>query len=520
MSDFLGELQLLIDRAAATGSDGSIELLLSQMDSDSATDLRLCAIPHRVNPEILLALDPELDEEQAQSRYKELSRLSVVIPFPDYFALHDDARKYLFAQWIGPPISSDFVAANARLVECLARRVTTDNGKSDEVLQGIRVFHLIGAEQRSGIVEFENLYTRKRGEFRLGECEKLIKLVREYDPVLSPQNAILCTYYEGELAADYHKWELAEKTLKRVLKSNEASPRLRAKAYNRLGLVRAAERNWYEAIENYQEALELTATLNEPGLTYRTLHDMGVAYRDSGDNWVEAKKRLRQSVRLAEKENDFAGMAMGYNSLGTLYRNIDRYRQAIRAYQKSIKYLSLAKDRFRPAQVYNNLGLVYMDRAKWRLSQKYFEQSLAIKRQAGDTIGQAKTLNNLARVYQNRKQYNQAIQSAEQAFTLFEEMRDRYNAALARRNLGKLYRRTKKRELATQALTEAIEVFEECNASSEAEATRRDLESITRRRGMPWWGVLLLQIPLIAIILLVMWLIILLAEITARQQLR
>lgn len=367
------------------------------------------------------------------------------------------------------------------------------------------MFHLVGAEQARGFVEFEQLFRQMRHQFRLSECENLISLMHEYDAILLPTYLVRLAYHEGKLAADRCQWARAEQLFKHVL-SHESlepeslEPELRVKAYNRLGIVYAEQRNWQAAVDFSQKALQLAGPLADAGdLICRILHDLGSAYRDSGD-LTQARKFLQDSLKLAEGRQDLSALALGYNSLGTLYRKLGDGPQAIAAYDKSLEYLNRCQERFRPAQVYNNLGIAYADLRDWQKSEQYFQQSLDIKRQAGDTLGQAMTLNNLAQVYQNLQLPQRAIEIAQQAMKLFSEMHDLHNVALVQRYLGKLYRSMARPDMARQAFTAASQLFTNLQEHNEAAATCQESEALTAKNGWSRWAsILFMPVSLLCI---------------------
>lgn len=489
MSELIGEFRRLLEQSSGDPLQVSIELMLQQMAPSRAKQFRLCAIPHQFDPDIVRVLAPDLDAAQAEEICDEFAEFSIVMERQEGLVMHDEARRYLFSQWLRPENAAEFASASARLAEYFDQEGHKSSGEALEITQRRRMFHLLGIDQHQGFAEFERLCDETRNQFRLSEFESLIGLVHEYDKVLTRENADHLAYHEAELSIDHHQWSMAEKTLKRILDNDGLQSLLRTKVYSRLGYVYARQRNWHTAIDFYEKALRLAenTVVDHPDLVYYILHDFGTVYRDKGD-LIRASELLEESIKLAEVNGDLLAIALGYNSLGTLYRRVGNFRKAISAYEKSLDSLNRLQDKFRPAQVYNNLGLTYADLSEWQKSEEFLQRSLEVKRQAGDTFGQATTLNNLARVYENLDLYQQAVETSEQAYELFKEMKSAYNMALTKCNLGKLYRRMKEPEQSKQAFTEAIELFERYEEWDRAETTRSELKISTRRRGLPWWA--------------------------------
>lgn len=493
-NSLLAEFQALTAQLSSTSPDDSVEFLLEQMEPDSAKSLKLCAIPHQIDTDVLQVLDPSLTAEQAAERCDEFAELAIMTFNPDGMALHDKARRQLFEQWLGPPTHPDFPAASGRLVTFFdAKAEATTSAGEVEILRIASMFHLLGADQSAGFDAFQRLCRQRRREFRLDACENLITRVHEYDPVLTPEHRQWLSYHEGKLAADRCQWDRAEEIFKQILNTQPLEPMLEITTTNRLGMIRDEKRDYYGAIDYYQKALDLARAIKDDSrFVHRILADLGAAQRDIG-NLDEAKELLIQSIELAKQYDDASGVAAGHNSLGMLYRKEQEPVKAIKAYESSLKHLDQCGDVLRRAQVFNNLGIVHREQGEWKKSKEYFEESSDIARRAGDSIGQAKSLNNLMGIYRNLNENTKAIDAALQSIKLFEEAHDIFNAALTKRNLGRLYRRMKKRDEALQAFQEAIDAFERCKAIDETVETRRDLAHLQdKHNNLAFWIVVLL----------------------------
>ena len=357
MDDLLAEFQRLVADLPGTGLIGALTLLERQLEPEVAQQLRLCAIPHQFDERLLMVMTPELDEAKARVLCVDIGQLSVVLSRGESYALHDEARDHLLAWWLREEQAESFARVSARLADHFDRRARDTSEGAREHAERQRMFHRLGANQAAGFEEFERLFRLMRHQFRLDACETLAHLVHEYDAVLTADHLARLVYHEGKLAADRRAWSRAGQLFGRVLASDATNPVTRIKARNRLGCVVAETHEWAQAIKLQKTALDDVRSLQHPGkLEYRVMHDLGAAYRDSGD-LDEARKALTESVALAESAGDVSAQATAYNSLGTLWRRLGDTPEAIRAYEKSLGALLHTDDPYRPAQVYNNLGV-------------------------------------------------------------------------------------------------------------------------------------------------------------------
>ena len=476
------------------------------MEPAAAKHLRLCAIPHQFDLPIFRLLMPEAEPAQAEQRYQEFSRLSLVVHRTDGLGLHDQVRRFLFDQWLHKN-DPEFQTVNARLVTHFERIADQKLFYDSAYARREKMFHMIGHEQSKGIEEFVDVFHDAQLSGRLSECEALLALVREYDPILTEPHVGIALYYEARLWFERREWSHAEKLFRSVLDISGLPTSYRIKSWNRIGLLLAKQRQWTEAIPNLERAVKLAKDSNDLQRLCFAVHDLGTVYRDSGEP-DRGRQLLQESIEVAEKVQDIWCIAAGYNSLGTLERRAGNIRRGIEQYKKSLEYLMTLQDDFRAAQVYNNLGAAYADLSEWEASREMYQKSLELKTDAGDTIGLARTLSNIIPVYQHLSRLQDAISAAETATHLFEELRDHFSAAVATRNLAKLYRGTDAKEEAKRYYLSAIELFREAKDCDQADATQKELDAYTHPVRMPWWvwaATVVVILAFVACIVFLVW---------------
>jgi tetratricopeptide (TPR) repeat protein len=492
VNKLVADFERLLKDAQAAGTQSA--LFLQLMEPEAAQHFRLCAIPHQFDAQILRVLVPTLDDEQARRRCEEFSRLSAVTPVSESWAVHDKWRRELFAEWLQLDNHLQFQGASHQLASFFHAQADKASGEAQEIALRRRMYHLLGADQTAGFDEFERMCRRARNYFRLTECAALIRLVHDYDAVLTVDRAGALAYHEGKLASDHRDWKKAEQLFTRLIQQPGAAPPLRARAYVRIGYVLCEQGKHQEAIDAYAKAREIADSDAEAAkITPRILHEVGVAYRDLGDV-QRAEQLLRESANRAATQSEWSTYAIAYNSLGCLYLNRHEAQQAISAFQTSLEKLEADKDVLRASQVYNNMGLAHAELGNWQDSESWFLKSLEIKRRSGDVQGQALALNNLSRVYVNLGRLGEAIVPATQAAAYFETVGDLGKAGIAKQNLGKHFRKLGKNDSARQSFVEAIALFVKVNDASGEAAARADLASLDKQPGLPWWAWLALGV--------------------------
>lgn len=490
--------------ALPEGIGGGVELLLQELLPAGAAMLRLAAVPHQFDLDLLRVLDPALPPEEHQRVYDELADLSIVVDVDDGLAIHDNARAYLLGQWLRPERRRDFAAVSTRLADHFGRLESAATGAAKAAAQRARIFHGIGADPDAGFAAFEELCRTERLHHRLHACEALIRLVHEYDAILSPTQKLRLSFHETKLFLDLRRYDEAEALLLKLQRESAGDLPFRARLLFRMGRLRKAQRRFDEAKAAYGEALAIARSHGEARDQERRLvQNLAALYTDMNE-LEQAAELFRQAIAMAEAAGDQPQLAECHNNLGKLLLRLSEPDRAIESFRRSLSYLATGEEEFRAAQVYSNLGLAYADQANWEQARQSLEASLEIARKAGDTDGQAMALSTLRRVYLGLQRRGEAITAAERAVELFLEAHNWFGAATALESFASLYRREHRLPEARAALIQAAAYFRRAGDEARAARCKEAAERPERRGRLPWYAV----VPLVLVGLFFLLLII------------
>jgi tetratricopeptide (TPR) repeat protein len=463
----------------------SIDLVLAGLSENDAELLRRCAIPHDFSVPILKILDRDLTDEKASVALGRLSRLSCVVSTSDGYAVHSSARATLLARWRAPEHLLDFRVISGRLADYYALRLRDVEMAEQQTLWNRYVYHMLASDEEEACKFIEIAFEAYRRQLNLNSAESLLRLTEQYFSILSPSRRALFKYLEGKLASDRGDYKRAADIFQATIRDREAPEVIKARAWNRLGLVHDARREWRPAQDAFLKAIEAFQRAGVTGELSRVLHNLGVVYRDTG-NLDKAFRLFSESVDAATKDGDTDDLAAALNALGTVYQRRGELSSAAEALKKA-----KAKVEQRPydrARVLNNLGIVYFEWNKPQEGERYFRDSLAVKSEAGDNSGQAYTYMNLVRLYRAGKRTAEAIDAAERAATLFEHGFDWFNAGSAYMNLARLYAPTDLAK-ATEARDKAVESYQRVGAAAAARDVRKEFSMLLERKRLfpPWF---------------------------------
>ncbi len=478
MSLPLSQLQQLIGDLSASQSQES-DLLLMQLDEANAHRLRLCAIPHAFDADVLRALDPALSAEETERSLEEFQRLPAVMELADCFALHDVVRQQLFAQWLSPERREEFSAASARLLD-LYRPQPDDSAVEAASKQSNRLFHLLGADFERGFAEFQSVYQARRDRGRFSDCEALIRLLREYESVLGSRERGWLAYYRAEVADDNRNGAQALEYLDAVLKQDVPDD-LRARALLRSASVLRRLGRFDQARASCAEALRRGAA------AHLVHHESGLIARDNNE-FELARAELERAIELSKAASNRRDLVIAYNSLGTLLLK-PAPAEAARLFHECLALLDPEQDSLRIAQVLNNLGMANAEIREWPASAEFFKRSLEIKRAARDLYGEASTLLNVSRVHRAEDKWDEAKSALITSVKLFEDVHDATRSGQALRELARLTNDKGTRAEAQLYASQAIESFRRAGREADAEAVQREFRVGKAPRSKWWrWG--------------------------------
>lgn len=471
----------LIESATAPATIERPVLLTDQLVGPVTGDLlRRCAVPHDFDCE-LLAWIGGIGPDEAEERYAQFTDLSLIEVGETGLRVHERWREPLWHWWLADAQHERFVALSERLVEWFTRPA---NPTGEDPSARRRMFHLLGCRRDEGMAEFGRLFRTARHRRRFSECSLLLQLVREYDPVLAPEERVLLSYQEGKIAIDMRQWERALPILRSVSADPRAKPQLRINAEARMGNALRQLNRTDEARALLEGALARMA--GDPMVErsrWRVLYELGEMDRDLG--YVgRAAATLAEALASANDDEEGADIAGLLNSLGTVQlkqRDIDA---ALTSFNASLDHLRRNGDVLRPGTVLNNVGLAQLERCDWAAAEAAFAGSLENKRSAGDVLGQATTLFNLGRAQAAQDRIAEALTSVEEAERLFERSGDSRGHALAQRFRQRLGQR---------------------NASA---GTAQHLLSGAQVKRLPRWAWLLIVLGVLllaVIVLLYLW---------------
>lgn len=154
-------------------------------------------------------------------------------------------------------------------------------------------------------------------------------------------------------------------------------------AYWRLGRHRDAE-------AQYTRVLAVSEDLGDPVVTSRALGNLGLVYQQLGE-YARAADHHRRAAELFGDGPD----ATDRDNLGTAYRLLGRYDDALRSHHAALAGYRRLGDRNGVSDALCNIGLALQGVGRLAEARAHHEQAHAVAREVGSPLAEAKALNGL-----------------------------------------------------------------------------------------------------------------------------
>ena len=249
----------------------------------------------------------------------------------------------------------------------------------------------------------------------------------------------------------------------------------KALALKNIGMYYFTRSRYPEAVEFWQQSLNVYTGINDEGGMSNMLNNLGSVNYNTG-NTARALEFYLKSVDLAEKTGNKLRMATAYNNVGLCYMiKPATYDQAFSYFKKGLKVATEIKDKDNIGSAYVNMGEIYMNMGNDSLALENFMSSkIAYEPDAGNL---PYALNNIGKVYQKKKDYSKALGYHLLALQKSTDKGNQLFMVQSNLEIAEIYRLKKQNVLALEYFKKANAISDEIKASVELKRSYEGLAS-------------------------------------------
>ena len=287
----------------------------------------------------------------------------------------------------------------------------------------------------------------------------------------------------GRVAQEQREWQQARDYYQQALDIKiEFNDRYsQAGTYHQLGIVAQEQREWQQARDYYQQALDIYIEFNDRYSQASTYHQLGRVAQEQRE-WQQARDYYQQALDIYIEFNDRYEQASTYHQLGIVAQEQREWQQARDYYQQALDIYIEFNDRYEQASTYHQLGIVAQDQREWQQARDYYQQALDIYIEFNDRYSQAGTYHQLGIVAQDQREWQQARDYYQQALDIKIEFNDRYSQAGTYHNLGIVAQEQREWQQARDYYQQALDIYIEFNDRYEQAGTYHQLGRVAQEQ--------------------------------------
>jgi len=149
-------------------------------------------------------------------------------------------------------------------------------------------------------------------------------------------------------------------------------------------------------------------------------HQLGMVAQERRQ-WAQAEQYYQQALQLYIEFNDRYSQASTYHQLGMVAEEQRQWAQAEQYYQQALQLYIEFNDRYEQAGTYHQLGMVAEEQRQWMQAREYFLRALKTYVDYNDTHNGSIVLRSLARLWQSSGDKDLPVTIAKILDTTLEE---------------------------------------------------------------------------------------------------
>lgn len=208
------------------------------------------------------------------------------------------------------------------------------------------------------------------------------------------------------------------------------------------------------------QALEIAQKDSSDYSLSKVHNRLGTLYRNMAE-YDQALSHHYLALDFAEKTQNNYLLSSAYNSIGVVYRRLDNHPQATKYHILGLQAAEAVNDLFSVSISLNSLGNIYSLNGQYPEALSYFTRGLKISKEMNNPRGEAMNYNNIGEVYEFMGQYDSAMVYYTHSLRLNRSIKNRRGTSISYNAIGKIHLYRGKPEVALDLFTQALKIDNE-----------------------------------------------------------
>ncbi|WP_448520177.1 tetratricopeptide repeat protein [Rhodoflexus sp.] len=193
-----------------------------------------------------------------------------------------------------------------------------------------------------------------------------------------------------------------------------------ARSYNSIGILYFRQKQYEKALNYYEQALQLALEQQQEEAAAVYLLNIGEAYQEIGqyDKAVEYQEKSMKISRLDPNMQDCVAFSLGI--IGKCRLAEQRYNDALRNIEESLKIFRSIEDRASVAEYLIQLGMIYKQLKNYPQALAHLTEAIALSCELQNKIFEKDAEAVLAEVYALQGNYKEAFEAQKRYLALHE----------------------------------------------------------------------------------------------------
>jgi tetratricopeptide (TPR) repeat protein len=213
-------------------------------------------------------------------------------------------------------------------------------------------------------------------------------------------------------------------------------------------------------------------------------NNLGTAYRGLG-RFDEALDHFHRALAINQETGHRQGEGWTRYNIGDIYRELGRFEEALNHLRQALFIGREVGERWSEGYTLNIIGETYRGLGRYEEALRHLMPALVINRELGHRRGEGVTLNMIGDTHQERQRFDQALNYYQQALTIRREIGDRRGEALTLQSLGDTNYKRLRFDQALSYYQQALAIRREIGDRRGEARTLSSLGTILQRTGLP-----------------------------------
>ena len=229
--------------------------------------------------------------------------------------------------------------------------------------------------------------------------------------------------HKGKVYAEQGNYDRAEEHFTRSLEIGRKLGNLEIMgvATNSLGILASMRGDLEGAMVHYRDAVTVYQQMDNPTSLAKTYHNIGMLHMDC-ERWTEALDSFEQSLEITTEHGELGMMSITYLNKAEVYFALSDLSVAASYCGKALRIFEELADKLGEAEAQRVLGMVFTKKEQWSAALGLFEDSLALSESCGNPLDTAETYRELGRMYVAKGDRDPARKAFVQALDRFRQV--------------------------------------------------------------------------------------------------